>query len=209
MGATRATSAPTSTVLGSTVPGSTVPGGTVSSTVDERILGAALELLHQRGPAAVSIESVSAVSGVAKTTIYRRYENRGQLLTAAVRSTAREIVIPAELSAPDTLRWVLRHTRTTIENVVGRGSVAAILLDEDPQFSAIVLDMIRTTTRPLRDELTRLRDASQLRAGLDVELGVSALLGIVVTEVIRKHRTDDEWVEAAFELLWPSFAPTS
>lgn len=178
------------------------------ASVDERILGTALELLHQRGPAAVSIESVSAISGVAKTTIYRRYENRGELLTAAVRSAAKAAVIPTELSSEDTIRWVLRHARNTIDNVVGRGSVAAVIMDEDPQFSTILLDMIRTTTRPLREELRRRRDAGELRADLDIELAMSALLGVVIAEVIRKHQTDDEWVEGVFTLLWPAFAAT-
>lgn len=176
------------------------------ANVDERILGTALELLHQRGPAAVSIESVSALSGVAKTTIYRRYENRGELLTAAVRSAARAAVIPTDLSSEDTIRWVLRHARDTIDKVVGRGSVAAVIMDEDPQFSAILLDMIRTTTRPLRDELRIRRDAGELRADLDIELAMSALLGVVIAELIRQHPTDEEWVEAVFRLLWPAFA---
>jgi AcrR family transcriptional regulator len=176
------------------------------ANVDERILTTALELLHQRGPSAVSIESVSAISGVAKTTIYRRYENRGELLAAAVRSAAKAAVIPTDLSSEDTIRWVLRHARNTIDYVVGRGSVAAVIMDEDPQFSTILLDMIRTTTRPLREELRRRRDAGELRADLDVELAMSALLGVVIAEVIRKHQTDDEWVEAVFRLLWPAFA---
>lgn len=176
------------------------------ANVDERILGTALVLLHQRGPSAVSIESVSAISGVAKTTIYRRYENRDELLTAAVRSAAKETVIPTDLSTEDTIRWVLRHARNTIDHVVGRGTVAAVIMDEDPQFSSILLDMIRTTTRPLREELRRRRDAGQLRADLDIELAMSALLGVVVAEVIRKHQTDDQWVEAVFTLLWPAFA---
>ncbi len=35
---------------------------------------------------------------------------------------------------------------------------------------------------------------------------MSALLGVVIAELIRKHPTDDEWVEGVFQLLWPAFA---
>lgn len=177
------------------------------ASVDERILSSALALLHQRGPAAVSIEAVAAASGVAKTTIYRRYENRVALLTATVRSATTAVVFPTGRSAEETVRWVLQHARDTIEHVVGRGTVAAVIVDEDPEFSSVLLGMIRTTASPLRTELIRLREAGELRADLDVELGISALLGIVVAEVIRKHPTDDAWVDAAFDLLWPAFAP--
>ena len=44
---------------------------------DERITAAALDLLRTQGPAAVTVEAVAARSGVAKTTIYRRYRATG------------------------------------------------------------------------------------------------------------------------------------
>src|SRR6187402_1712474 len=102
--------------------------------VDDRIFGAALEILRSKGPLAVSIESVAAASGVAKTTIYRRFENRESLLTAAITSAATNVDFPTDLSAQDTLRWTLRHARDTIDHVVGRGTVAAVIMNEDPHF---------------------------------------------------------------------------
>src|SRR5690606_32861202 len=107
-----------------------------AGSVDERIFTATLELLRGRGPLAVSVEAVAAASGVAKTTIYRRYENRDALLRAAVRSATTAVEIPPDLSTKDTVRWVLRHARDTIEHVVGRGTVAAVLANEDPEFTS-------------------------------------------------------------------------
>jgi AcrR family transcriptional regulator len=176
-----------------------------SSSVEERIFEAALDLLRSRGPLAVSMESVAASSGVAKTTIYRRYENRESLLTAAITSAATTIEFPTGLSAQDTLRWVLRHARDTIEHVIGRGTVAAIMVDEDPQFTQLLLGMIRATSRPLREDLRRRALSGEIKAGLDVELAMSILLGVVVAELIRGRVTDDAWVEDVLALLWPSF----
>ena len=56
------------------------------SSRDQRISAAALDLLRTKGPAAVTVEAVVARSGVAKTTIYRRYRNRNDMLTAALAS---------------------------------------------------------------------------------------------------------------------------
>jgi AcrR family transcriptional regulator len=175
--------------------------------VDERIFAAALDLLRSRGPLAVSMESVGAASRGAQTTIYRRYENRESLLTAAITSATTTVAFPVGLSAQDTLRWVLRHARDTIEHVVGRGTVAAVMVNEDPQFTQLLLGMIRETSRPLREDLRRRSLAGEVTADLDVELAMSILLGVVVAELIRGRVTDENWVDSVLALLWPAFAP--
>ncbi|HPM51370.1 MAG TPA: TetR/AcrR family transcriptional regulator [Rhodoglobus sp.] len=177
--------------------------------VDARIARSALDLLRSRGPAGVSVESVAAASGVAKTTIYRRFANRDALLTAAVTSAATAVPIPSGLTAQDTVRWVLRHARDTIEDVVGRGTIAAVMADADPHFTELLLGMIRTTTRPFREDLRQRALAGEIRADLDIELVISMLLGVVVAEMIRGRATDDAWVESVLGLLWPALmAPT-
>jgi AcrR family transcriptional regulator len=194
-----------STATGSIVLPSAAPIARAAGSVDERIFASTLELLRSRGPLAVSVEAVAAASGVAKTTIYRRYENRDELLRAAVRSAATAVDIPGDLSTKDTLRWVLRHARDTIEHVVGRGTVAAVLANEDPQFTSLLLEMIRNTTRPFRENLRERSLAGELPPGIDIELAMSVLLGAVVAELIRGRVTDDAWVESVLDLLWPAF----
>ena len=182
-----------------------LPPSTATASVDARIFTSTLELLRSRGPSAVSVEAVSAASGVAKTTIYRRYENRDELLRAAVRAAATAVDIPEELSTKETLRWVLRHARDTIEHVVGRGTIAAVLANEDPAFTSLLLEMIRNTTRPFRENLRARSLEGELPADLDIELAMSVLLGAVVAELIRGRVTDDAWVESVLDLLWPAF----
>lgn len=174
--------------------------------VEVRILDSALELLRSRGPAAVSIEQVAAHSGIAKTTIYRRFDNRESLLTAAVTSASRPVAIPGDLAARDIVRWVLAHARGTIEHVVGRGTLAAVVGDADPQFRRILLTMIRASIGPFREQLRRGVESGELRADLDVELVISVLTGTVIAEIIRGRPTDDAWADALVDLLWPVLA---
>ena len=42
---------------------------------DERIAAAVMLLLRENGPDAVTMDAVTSVSGVAKTTLYRRYSD--------------------------------------------------------------------------------------------------------------------------------------
>src|SRR3954470_13356031 len=51
---------------------------------DERISQATLRLLQEGGPQAVTVEGVASLSGVAKTTIYRRFANRREMLQSAL-----------------------------------------------------------------------------------------------------------------------------
>ena len=53
--------------------------------VDGAILDAALALFAEGGYRSVSIEGVAARAGVAKATVYRRYDSRAALLIDAVR----------------------------------------------------------------------------------------------------------------------------
>ncbi|GGK87357.1 hypothetical protein GCM10007382_04080 [Salinibacterium xinjiangense] len=174
--------------------------------VDGRIFDAALDILRSRGPLAVSIESVSAASGVAKTTIYRRFENRESLLTAAISTATTSVSFPEGLTAKDSLRWVLRHASDTIENVVGRGTVAAIIMNEDPQFTQLLLGMIRGSTKALRNDLRDRAITGEINRDVDIELAMSILLGVVVAELIRGRATDEAWVDSVLALLWPAFA---
>ena len=174
--------------------------------VDTRILAAALELLRARGPGAVTIEQVSGHSGIAKTTIYRRFENSESLLAATLASAGRPVDIPPGLSMRETVVWVLGHARDVIEHIVGRGTLAAVVGETDPEFRLHLMAMIRAAIGPFREQLRRGVASGQLRADLDVELVISVLTGTVIAEVIRGRPTDDEWADALVDLVWPVLA---
>ena len=174
--------------------------------VDERIEMAALDILRSRGPVAVTIEAVAQTSGVAKTTIYRRHENRASLLRAVVYSSSTSMEVPAGFTAYEMLHWFLGHARDTIDNVVGRGTVAALLVNDDPEFTALLLGMIRTRSQPLRDALRERKAAGELRDSIDIELLISLLLGTFMAESIRGKSTNENWADEVLALLWPALA---
>ena len=175
-------------------------------SVDEKIEATALDILRTKGPSAVTIEAVALQSGVAKTTIYRRHDNRSSLLRAIVYSSSNSTEVPPGLTAYEMLQWFLGHARDTIENVVGRGTVAALLVNDDPEFTALLLGMVRTRSQPLRDALRARITAGELREGLDVELLISLLLGTFMAESIRGKETSESWADDVLGLLWPALA---
>jgi len=177
-----------------------------SRSIDDRILDSALEILKERGPLAVNIESVSAEAGIAKTTIYRRYDDREALLKAAINSAKIEVDIPSDLSTYDTFRWLLHEASELADNVVGRGTAAAMLIIEDPESVALLREMIKVRASRLSALVRSRVDAGDLRADLDLGLVATILLGAVLGQIIRGGSVDDEWAESVLELLWPAFA---
>lgn len=175
-------------------------------SIDDRILHTALGILKERGPLAVNIESVSAEAGIAKTTIYRRYDDREALLKAAINSAKIEVDIPGDLSTYDTFRWLLHEASELADNVVGRGTAAAMLIIEDPESVALLREMIKVRASRLSALVQSRVDAGDLRSDLDLGLVATILLGAVLGQIIRGGPVDDDWADAVLALLWPAFA---
>lgn len=174
---------------------------------DDRILDTTLELLRSRGPAAVNIEAVALASGVAKTTIYRRYEDREALLRTAIdRATITETV-PTDLSTYDSLRWLLGQAHNAVENIVGRGTLAAIIVDDDPEFTSLLRGMVIARSAGLQTLLRERTAAGELRHDFDPPTVISLLLGAFVGQLIRGREPDAAWADNLLTLLWPAFAP--
>jgi AcrR family transcriptional regulator len=62
------------------------PGRPRSVEADKAILDATLVLLAEVGPTALSVEEVASRAGVGKTTIYRRFATKDDLVVAALAS---------------------------------------------------------------------------------------------------------------------------
>ena len=170
---------------------------------DERIVAATLQLLRDRGPAGVNVEAVASASGVAKTTIYRRYEDRDDLLRAAIESSSAEVSIPSDLPTYETFKWILRDAGSMADNMVGRGAAASIILGEHPDSDDMVRAMIKARARSLTEFLHARVASGDLRADLDIGLAATVLLGSLFGQMIRGGDLDDAWADSVLELLWP------
>ncbi|MBB6350486.1 TetR/AcrR family transcriptional regulator [Nonomuraea muscovyensis] len=75
-----------------------LPGRPRSQEVDAAVLGAALDLLIERGASETSIEQVAQRAGVTRATVYRRFPDKTALLIQAIESVHQD-------HAPDALEW--------------------------------------------------------------------------------------------------------
>ena len=173
---------------------------------DRKILRAAMEIAMQRGIAAVTIEEVARRSGVAKTTIYRRYSNTGDLLrglhTLGVPDAAIEDMLPTRRNLEALLRTIVDRFRSGI----GVKAVGMVLASDDEFFRHVVDDVIRPEQERceafLRDGVRK----GVFREGVDVRFLFDTALGSMVACEALGGGVDDAWPARMAGLIWPAIA---
>lgn len=168
---------------------------------DQRLMRATVELLRDKGPAGVTIESVSAHSGAARTTIYRRFSSRRDLIAAAVDELVDQPLPPPDLSLEAKVRWVLDQVDDLLETGLGRGSVGAIIADSDPEFTAALRHSLERQLQSLRALMQSDIEAGRLGAHVEPDALVGLLFGAYLGEVLRHGRPRRGWTESTVQLL--------
>jgi AcrR family transcriptional regulator len=175
--------------------------------VDDRIVAASLELLRARGPAAVTVESVAARSGVARTTIYRRYRDRAAVLRAAMDRLTDQEVPPEDLDVRDKLRWVLTRVCVVLEEGLGRGGVGAVLTDGAPELTDAFREALAVHLRPLEAAIAADAQRGLLRPDLDADVVVNLVFGSYLGEVLRYGRPRGDWMDRTLDHLVAALSP--
>lgn len=176
--------------------------------MDREIVAATLRLLRERGPAGVTIESVAQYSGSAKTTIYRRYANRTDLLRATLAVVQGMPELPPGLTVRQCVTELLARFRYGIEEVVGIRSFAALLSGgDDPEFSEAFRSAV---LQPRLDViLTAMRAgvaAGELRDDVDLEAVVLMLAGSYFTHAAVHGSVPPGWADQVVGTIWPAVA---
>jgi AcrR family transcriptional regulator len=172
-------------------------------STDDRIHTAVLELLRSRGPGAVTVESVTALSGVAKTTIYRRYADRREMLAGALAPLSTPPLADDEFDPRQRLTWIIDRAVASIEHGIGFGVMAALLTDEDVEFSETFRSILARYRQQISAAIDDAKSSGEFRADLDNDTLVDGIVGAYVAERGRLGHVEG-WRQRLFELFWPT-----
>lgn len=175
--------------------------------VDRRITDAAFELLRGGGPAAVNIDAVANHCGVARTTIYRRYRTREELLAKILDEIVEEPFAAPDQSLEGQLRWALRRVRVLLEEGLGRGGTAAVLADTDPEFTEALQRRLRNALSAMRKGIETAVEEGRLAAEVDPDALVGAVFGAYLAEVLQYAEPRPGWEDRTVALLLSGIAP--
>lgn len=163
------------------------PGRPRSAEADEAILGAALAAFLEVGYQGMSIEDVATRAGVGKTTIYRRWPGKDELIAAAV-SRVTEAGDHADTGSlrGDLLAVVERLRRSPLSGRTFARLVAE--LDANPALAPIYRDnVVRPRRAALRAVLRRGVARGELSGDVDLDLAVDMLIGPVMLRGLQEQ----------------------
>jgi AcrR family transcriptional regulator len=148
-----------------------------------KILDATRDLLIENGVHRLTVEGVAARSGVAKTTIYRRYRSKNELALAVLLAMVEEVVAVPDLddTRAELVAFVggaVRVLGTTIMGRVMQGLVSDLATDPElgiPFRERIVAARLGEVKRLVDRGI----DRGDLRADVDHELVHDLLFGPV------------------------------
>ncbi|MFG1819345.1 TetR/AcrR family transcriptional regulator [Kribbella sp. NPDC049174] len=163
--------------------------------------------IYSEGPAAVNIDSVAARSGVARTTIYRRYRSRDVLMTAVPEHVIDPASLAPDLPVAEKLRWDLDRISDILENRLGPGATAAIIADSDPEFTTAVRARLAVRLSALADLMNLDIKTGRLQQNIDPDTVLGVLVGAYLAEILRFSTPREGWADRALELLTPAVTP--
>ena len=159
------------------------PGRPRDSTVDARVMEAALVAIHEEGLAGLTIDEIAQRAGVSKATIYRRWDSKDEVVVDAVASLSGAV---GGVSTGD--------VRTDLVSVVGdlvtfftdsrAGKVLPWLVGEVASQSPLGLRYATAVMLPKRalvaGIITQGIESGDLRPDIDVMVAVDLIIGPVV-----------------------------
>ena len=179
----------------------------------EEIVEATLALLAERGFQAATMDAIAARAGVGKTTIYRRWESKEDLIADALGALRTE---PGTKEATDLravlLEYLHDQERELADPLVGR-LLPAILgeLQTNPGFVSAWEDrVVRPRRQAIVDVLSEAVERGELRDGADPDVIADLLLGAPLLRLlfpVGLPSMPARYAEQHLEAIWGGIAP--
>lgn len=170
----------------------------------EKVLEATLEELATKGYAAVSIEDIAERAGVAKTTVYRRWPTKADVVLAAMHRVADDFTLGSDTgSIRGDLIGVLTGFRDFISTPRGASLVRMMAVEN-------VCSEVTELAREIRKDkeamphaiMTRAIKRGELPRGTDPKLMLDTLFATVQHSVLFLHEPyDDQKIAQLVDLV--------
>ncbi|HXN57834.1 MAG TPA: TetR/AcrR family transcriptional regulator [Candidatus Angelobacter sp.] len=157
------------------------PGRPRRSATGHAILKATREILAQGGVHGLTVEGVAERSGVAKTTIYRRWRSKEDLALAALLEVIREEPPPRYLGSTEAaltayLGQLVKNVNSKLYGRILRGLISEMAVD--PVLARGFREQVLARRiAAITALLVRGIERGELRPNLDMEIAIDLLLG--------------------------------
>jgi len=163
------------------------PGRPRSRASHQAMLKAALELLSEVGFEAMSIEVIAARAGVGKTTIYRRYSSKYELVADAIESIREEVLIPDTGNLWSDIDALIENAAQITLTPLGKQTVAMIIgsASSNPGFAQIYWEKyLQPRRKSFAVIIERAKTRNEIPTDLDSDLVFDTMSGIMLYALI-------------------------
>lgn len=170
----------------------------------DKVLRETYRILSEQGFANASIDAIAKHSGVAKTTIYRHWPSRADLLLDACAKIGKPVEAPDTGDLREDLTILLTHLARELKSA-GWPSILPSIIDaaeRDPDVAAVFKKLHTDTTAAYRDVLVR----AQQRGDFSKEIKVPDLLALTVGALFynrwySREPLTDKYVERLLDVI--------
>ncbi len=185
-------------------PGTTRPGGR-TARVAESVFAAAIAELSSRDYADISVESIAARAGVHKTTVYRRWGSKAEIIRQALGgAAAAHIPVPDAGGIEQDLRELARAVQSVLSDPGGAAITRALIVGGlgSPEIAGLMSQFWAGRLAAISVIVDRATGRGQLPAGTDPAALMHALAAplyyeLLVTQVPSTERDADRSAAAA------------
>jgi AcrR family transcriptional regulator len=185
-------------------PGTTRPGGR-TARVAEAVFAAAVAELSSRDYADISVESIAARAGVHKTTVYRRWGSKPEIIRQALAGAAvAHIPVPDTGSVEEDLRTLARAVQAVLSDPGGAPITRALIVGglASPEIAGMMSQFWAGRLAAISAIVDRATGRGQLPPGTDPAALMHALAAplyyeLLVTRVPVTERDADRSAAAA------------
>ena len=146
------------------------------------MLEATVALIAESGYGAVTIEAVAARSGVAKSTIYRHWPSRIELINDAFHELKPPVPLPTEGEVRERIICLLENLARSLAGSTWSSCLPALIdaAERDPEARELHDRLARAGRQSLIDLIEAGVLVGELPTGLDPELIAEALAGPIL-----------------------------
>ncbi len=166
-----------------------------SNQSHQAILQATLELLSEVGFERMSIEAIATRAEVGKTTIYRRYNSKEELVADAIEHIRAEVIIPDTGTLWDDIDGLIYNAAQITLNPLGQQAVAMIISSaaSNSQFARIYwTKYLQPRKQAFEVVIERAKMRQEIEANIDPALVFDAMSGIMLYAQIFQP-TSESW----------------
>ena len=145
---------------------------------------------------------------MARATIYRRYRDKADLVTAAIATNGGDLPTrPSDDPRQDLVRFLTQFDARFAEHCL---EVLGGLLGAREEPHALALHrqrVIEPRTGYARSLLVRAQELGQLDPDADVDLALQMLVGVVFARRVNGIPSERGWAERAVDAIWKGMGP--